>query len=311
MDNMTVVGGNSTAGINLPHGIAVFGTDTDSVIIADMLNSRVIGLWNVGTVNENISVVATQVAPGYPLVLPYDVYVDVRNGNNLYVSNNGTNEVILYTNMQSVNPPPRVVAGSGHIGGPGLNHLNLPRGVYVDSNHNVIVVSTVDQRVMFWPPNATFGTVLAGLGNISNTSMGLNGPCGIGVDENDSWLYVADAGNNRIQRYSLTDPWPANGTTVAGGNGAGSGSHQLNYPTDVKVSKKTGAIYIADFNNNRIQRWQQGATEGVTIAGDPYGNLGSSATQLSHPSGLALNTNETYIYVTDRYNNRIQQFQLI
>jgi DNA-binding beta-propeller fold protein YncE len=213
--------------------------------------------------------------------------------------------------MQSVNPPPRIVAGSGHIGGPGLNHLNLPRGVYVDSDHNVIVVSTYDDRVMFWPPNATFGMVLAGLGNSSNTSMGLNGPYGIGVDEQNSWLYVADAGNNRIQRYSLTGPWPANGTTVAGGYGAGSGSHQLNYPTGVKVSKKTGAIYIADWGNNRIQRWQPGATEGVTIAGDPYGTSGNSATQLSDPSGLALNTNETQIYVTDRSNNRIQRFQLI
>jgi DNA-binding beta-propeller fold protein YncE len=213
--------------------------------------------------------------------------------------------------MQSVNPPPRIVAGSGHTGGPGLNHLNNPYGVYVDSDHNVIVVSFQDNRVMFWPPNATFGTIIAGLSTPSNASMGLNGPRGIAVDENNSWLYVADAGNNRIQRYSLTDPWPANGTTVAGGNGAGSGSHQLNYPTDVKVSKKTGAIYIADFNNNRIQRWQQGATEGVTIAGDPYGNLGISATQLYHPIGLALNTNETRIYVCDQYNNRIQQFQLI
>jgi hypothetical protein len=289
----------------------VFGTDTDSVIVADTLNQRIIGLWNVGTVNENISVVATEWAPGNPLFSPYNVYVDVRDGYDLYVTNLGTNEVVLYADMQSVNPPPRIVAGSGHTGGPGLNHLNGPYGIYVDSDHNVIVVSYTDQRVMFWSPNATFGTVLAGLGNISNTSMGLDGPRGIGVDEHNAWLYVADTINNRIQRYSLNDPWPANGTTVAGGNGAGSGSNQLNYPIDVTVSTKTGAIYIADFYNHRIQRWQQGATEGVTIAGDPYGNLGSSATQLNYPAGLALNTNETQIYVADRSNNRIQRFQLI
>jgi sugar lactone lactonase YvrE len=98
---------------------------------------------------------------------------------------------------------------------------------------------------------------------------------------------------------------------VAGGNGAGSASNQLNHPNYIRLSNKTGAMYIVDYGNNRIQRWQQGATSGVTIAGNPYGHAGSNATMLSYPIGLAINANETQMYVTDATNSRIQRFQLI
>ena len=311
MDNSTVIGGNWTVGLDRPRGIAVFGTNTDSLIIADLWHHRVLGLWNVGTSYQNITVIATEWAPGQPLCLPYDMYIDLRHGYDLYVSDYCSGQVILYTNMQTVNPPPRIVAGTYPHIGPLLQNLNVPYGIYVDSHRNVIVVSKDDRHIVFWSANATNGTVIAGLGVRSNTSMGLNDPSGMVVDEDTWFLYVADANNHRIQRFSLNDTWPCNGTTVAGGNGPGIGSHQLNYPTHVTISKKTKAMYIVDYGNHRIQRWQQDAKQGVTIAGDPNGNPGSDPTQLRNPIGLALNTNETQIYVTDRFNYRVQQFQII
>jgi DNA-binding beta-propeller fold protein YncE len=311
MDNSTVIVNNSSAPLKNPHGIALLGIDTDSIIFADASNNRVLGLWNVGTVNQNISVVATQWAPGQSLSGPYDLYIDVKNGNNLYLSDYNGYQVIQYINMQSVSPPPSVVAGSGHTAGSTLKYLESPYGVQVDSQRNVIVADRANHRVMFWPPNATNGTLLVGLGRIDNSSMGLNYPSGIALDELNSFLYVADTRNHRIQRYSLNGTWPCNGTTVAGGNGAGSGSNQLNQPNYIRLSNKTGAMYIVDYANSRIQRWQQGATSGVTIAGNPYGYAGSNAIMLSFPIGLAINANETQMYVTDATNSRIQRFQLI
>ena len=58
-------------------------------------------------------------------------------------------------------------------------------------------------------------------------------------------------------------------------------------------------MYIADTFNNRIQRWVLDQSEGVTIAGDPNGNPGSSATMLSSPYGVAVNDEETFLYVAD------------
>jgi hypothetical protein len=305
MDSTTVFGNDPTVGVNNPFGIATFGTDTDSVIVVDCMNNRIVGLFNAGTIYQNMSVVATEWAPGQPLCLPYDVFVDSRNGSNLYVTNYCVAIVVLYANMQSVNPLPQIVATGG---------LNAPWGVAVDSHYNVIVASYMNSHIMFFPPGSANGTVNAtvmiGLGFPDNSSMGLNLPGGILLDEPNSYLYVADVMNNRIQRYSLNSTWPCNGTTVAGGNGPGNYSNQLNQPNYVRISK-TGAMYIADTNNNRIQRWQLGATEGVTIAGDPGGNAGSSATTLNSPAGVALSANETQIYVTDANNNRVQRFQLI
>ncbi len=303
IDTNTVIVDNSNAHLVLPTGIGVFGTDTDSVIVVDTANNRVLGLWNVGTVNQNISVVATQWAPGQSLNFPYDVYIDVKNGYNLYVSDTYDDQVIQYTNMQSVSPPPSIVAGP--------LYLSQPLGIQVDSYNNVIVASSNSHVIMFWPPNATDGTVIAGLGIPSNSSMGLNYPSAIALDERNSFLYVADSYNHRIQRYSLNDTWPCNGTTVAGGNGAGSAINQLDFPSYIRLSNKTGALYIADNHNHRIQRWEQGATSGVTVAGDPNGIAGGSATMLANPWGLAINANETQMYVSDSANMRVQRFQLI
>jgi sugar lactone lactonase YvrE len=131
------------------------------------------------------------------------------------------------------------------------------------------------------------------------------------LDEDNSYIYIADTSNNRIQRFSLLGGSLNNGTTIAGGNDAGSTNKQLSSPYSVYVSKKTKALYISDSRNNRIQRWNQGERSGVTIAGDPNGNSGSNATMLSFPHGLALNNEETFLYVVDTFNNRIQRFQIV
>jgi DNA-binding beta-propeller fold protein YncE len=135
----------------------------------------------------------------------------------------------------------------------------------------------------------------------------LNRPYGLYLDETNDYLYIADYNNHRIQRYQLNAT--ATGTTVAGGNGAGPGSNQLNQPGGVYVSKKTGDIYIADQDNNRIQRWNQGATAGVTIVGIT-GVSGTNATMLNAPVHVMLNANETYLYVSDTNNHRVQRYNM-
>ncbi|CAF0985955.1 unnamed protein product [Adineta steineri] len=311
-DDNTEISDSSTVGLYYPVGIGIFGTNSDSIVIADSGNNRILGLWDADTNYENISVVATEWAPGQSLFYPLDVYVNARNGCDIYVADSGDSQVVLYSNMQTINTLTSIVAGDGD-GAKGLASLNIPFGVAVDSNKNVIVASIDDNRILFWPPNALNGTIIVGhISAISgNTSMDLDSPQGIALDEHNSWLYVADSFNHRIQRYNLNDTWPCNGTTVAGGNGSGPRSNQLSYPSYIKISNKTGALYIADSGNNRIQRWNQGATEGVTIAGDINGNSGSSDTMFNGPGGLAINHNETFMYVTDENNNRVQRFKLI
>lgn len=311
LNSVTVIGGGATPGLDKPSGIAVIGTDADSIIVSDARNHRVIALWNIDTVRQNISVVATEWAPGQTLNVPRDMYLDVTNTTDLYLSEGSRHLVLLYSNIRGGNSRPRIVAGTNDTGATGLRRLDDPCGVILDSSRNLIVVSSNDHRIIYWPRNAVRGIVIAGLGVASSASTGLNAPNGIALDEQNGLLYVADTGNNRIQRYFLNHTWPCNGTTVAGGNGIGNRSHQLYNPVDIRLSTKTGAMYIVDRDNNRIQRWQQGDTQGVTIAGSPNGILGTGATRLNNPTVMAFNVNETHMYVVDRDNNRVQRFRLI
>jgi hypothetical protein len=70
--------------------------------------------------------------------------------------------------------------------------------------------------------------------------------------------------------------WSSNAVTVAGTNGGfrDNSPADLYYPTDVFVDN-SGAIYVADSSNNRVQRWFAGATTGTTVVN------GSSGTGLN------------------------------
>lgn len=54
------------------------------------------------------------------------------------------------------------------------------------------------------------------------------------------------------------------GEIKAGGNGSGSAMNQLNFPEKITVDN-SGNLFIADYNNNRIQKWAPNSSSGETI----------------------------------------------
>jgi sugar lactone lactonase YvrE len=200
-----------------------------------------------------------------------------------------------------------IVAGTGSCSNTASTFF-YSAGLAIDLQKTIYLSDKSNNRVMKWEQNATYGTVIAGTGVIGNSSQQLSCPSGLYLDELNSYLYIADMCNHRIQRYYLGVT--TNVTTVAGGNGLGSGNHQLSSPHDLCVSKNTGDIYIADTNNQRIQRWSPGATSGVTIAGI-VSTIGTDSTLLNTPMAVALSPNEIFLYVSDINNNRVQRFELI
>ena len=309
-DQNTVIAGSSSVGLDRPQEIITDEPVSGSILVADGNKNQVVRLSDGSSSSNNNSVVVSNWTNGNQLQNPFDMYLDINRGNNLYVSDSGANRVVMFTGMNSVTPPPRIVAGNVTAGA-GANLLNAPRGIAIDRQGNMIIADYGNHRVMLYGPNVTFGTIIAGSGTAGNNSLSLYYPTSLFLDERNSWLFIADTFNHRIQRFSLNKSLPLNGTTVAGGNGLGSGSHQLNYPFGIWVSNKTGVIYIADSMNHRIQRWIPEATSGVTIAGDPNGNSGTNATMLTNPYRLTTNKNESMLYVSDSANSRIQRFQLI
>jgi tripartite motif-containing protein 71 len=72
-------------------------------------------------------------------------------------------------------------------------------------------------------------------------------PTGVATDAAGN-VYVADAGNNRIQKFSSTGAY----LTQWGSEGSGNG--QFNGPIGM-ATDAAGNVYVADAANNRIQKF--------------------------------------------------------
>jgi len=125
------------------------------------------------------------------------------------------------------------------------------------------------------------------------------GPAGVALDAPGN-LYVADQYNNRIRKISNITTAGGTVTTLAGSTAGfrdgGAADAWFNQPAGVAVDE-TGAVYVADFVNNRI-RIVAGGIVG-TFAGD-----GNAAT-FWYPAGIAMN-DHNLAYVADMNNDRIR-----
>jgi sugar lactone lactonase YvrE len=230
--------------------------------------------------------------------LTYTRALFVDTSLNLYMARGSYYSVMLWLKNSSTG---RKIADNGDFAS------NAYYGLAVDSNGNIYASDSDNNRVMKFAPYKINGTVFAGTDKAGNDTRSLYRPSGLYLDEMNSHLYVTDGNNHRIQRYTLGSS--VEPTTVAGGKGAGLASNQLYYPRSICISKKTGALYIADGGNSRVQLWNTGATSDLTVAGT--GALGNGVMDLKYPSGVALNLNETFLYVSDSGNKRIQRFPLV
>ena len=124
----------------------------------------------------------------------------------------------------------------------------------------------------------------------------------LAVDARRSILYISDLRNNRILKLNLT----TNSMQLAFGTGlAGATNTTLNNPLGMAIESTTGAVYVADFQNHRIQRFDLNSAEARTVAGGQ--GWGNGLAQLAMPYSVALDPNRN-VYVADANNSRIVQW---
>jgi sugar lactone lactonase YvrE len=110
------------------------------------------------------------------------------------------------------------------------------------------------------------GVTIAGGNGKGNQSNELNGPEGIYVDDDNQCIYIVDYENHRIVEWKSG---AKKGQIVAGGNGQGNRTDQLNRSTVVIVDKRTDSLIICDRGNRRVVRWpRRNGTNGQTIISD-------------------------------------------
>ena len=96
--------------------------------------------------------------------------------------------------------------------------------------------------------------------------------------------------------------WIQNGTTIAGGNGAGTGLNQLSYPFGIYIDDDQ-TVYVADYANHRIVEWKNGATSGTIVA---VGNgTGNGANQLKSPTAVIVDKETDSLIIADYNNKRV------
>ena len=146
----------------------------------------------------------------------------------------------------------------------------------------------------FAPSASGFATLVKTWGSTGSGEGQFHSPAGLATDSKGN-LYVADTGNDRIQKFSPS------GTFLTQWGSSGSGRGQFSGPMDVAVSP-SGMVYVADTGNDRIQRFTRW---GIFIG--MWGAPGSAPGQFSSPASVASDSFEN-VYVADRGNDRVQKF---
>ena len=206
----------------------------------------------------------------------------------IYIADTGNHRII----EQKKNSNDSQIVAGGNGRGNQDNRFNLPKSVIIDQqNDSLIICDTWNRRVVRWPRrHGRTGDIL-----ISNIDC-----FGLMMD-NDGFLYVADQGKHEIKRWKIGEE---NGTIVAGENGQGNCTDQLNTPRNIFIDEDH-SVYVSDYKNHRVMKWMKGAKEGIVVAGD-HGE-GNRLNQLSYPQGIIVDEFET-LYVVDYGNVRVMRW---
>ena len=201
--------------------------------------------------------------------------------------------------------------------------------VFVNTNNMIYVaVYSADRVLAFVPgkptPNKTYSSGLKNPGSVFAT---VNGDLYIGNEDSNKrverWnststsgapvmttpqvcfglfidisntLYCSMNKAHQVIRRSLNNS-NTSGSTAAGNGSPGSDNNQLDRPYGIFVNTYL-TLFVADYGNDRIQRFDFGNRNGTTVV------LNGFSGSLSQPSGVVLDA-DGYLFIADSGNSRI------
>ncbi|UJR18150.1 hypothetical protein I4U23_005050 [Adineta vaga] len=228
---------------------------------------------------------------GLGLSQPMGLFIDQYDM--IYVTEHGNHSIQHF--IQGSTKGILVAGGLGQGSGP--TQLNYPSSVFVDKVGNIFVLDTNNFRVQkFSPGNPTGATVVGGRGEGSELFQ-FGYSYGLFVDD-QKHIYVSDRDNHRVLKF-LRDF--KNGTAIISPG-------ELNRPHDIYLDR-CNTLYVADFGNHRIRKYPNSyQAAGSTIMGVDR-QAGSGSQQLNKPYFVTVDRYGN-VFVTDRYNHRIQRLSI-
>jgi sugar lactone lactonase YvrE len=325
---LDVIAGNGSGGdgslavsasISTPHSLTldvhgnIYFTDTRNYRIRKIdavtkIITTVAGNGIAGSAGDNGP--ATQANIGFTSAVAVDA-----NGN-LYFTDYESHKI---RHVNATTGIITTIAGTGTSGNSGdgglatLAKLNSPLGVQVDSNGDLVISDTYNQRLRKIDHTTGIISNLAGAG-VSGHADGVgvlakfSVPQGITMDANGN-LYVADYTNGRIRKIS-----GASVTTIAGtggfyGDGGPATDAHLKLPYGVALDKE-GNLFIADMINSRIRKVDHVTKNITTICGGETNPLGDGSpaigARVNWPRAVAFDKDDN-LFIADTENQRIRK----
>ncbi len=307
--------------LDFPYGIALDAAG--DVFISDSLNQRIRAVTPDGVIDT----IAGTNARGYNgdngalgTAFNYPSGLAVDSSGALYIADTENNLVRKIAQPLTANARVTTIAGTGVGGFSGdggaarTAWLNYPRGVALDSQGDVLIADSQNNRIRRIDLQGII-TTIAGADRGSGdggpaTSARLFAPSGIALDAAGN-VYIADSLNNRVRRVDLSgtiSDFAGTGTAAFGGDSLPPTSAYLNGPNGLTFDR-AGALYIADTENHVVRKIFNGTISTVAGIGGQPGNDGDEgpATQahLYHPNAIAFDAAGN-MYIADSGNNRVR-----
>ena len=169
-----------------------------------------------------------------------------------------------------------------------------PSGIAIDSNDNVYVTDSGNNRIQKFDSSGNFLLKIHPFVPYSSQDSLIYSPSGIAIDSNDN-VYVTFPVGHQVQKY---DPQ---------GNFAGIFLHSfhddvsLGYPYGIAIDSNDD-VYVTDATNSRIQKFDSSGNFLLK-----FGSHGDDEGEFYNPYRIAIDINDN-VYVTDKSNHRIQKF---
>ena len=318
-------GTNSAARFWNPASVAVSGTNTVTVYVADAGNGTIRALTPAGT-NWVSSTLAGSASTGSADTTGsaarfyWPSGSAVNSATNVYVADTQNGTIRQVTTAGAVSTLAGSAGNYGSADGTGGNaRFYGPQGIAVDSAGTVYVADTVNATIRKITAGAVVST-LAGAPGTNGSADGTGsaarfyGPHGIAVDGAGN-VYVADKWNQTIRKITAAGAV----STLAGvpgsygdidgtGGGEGTNAARFHCPAGVAVDSATN-VYVADYFNHTIRKITPAGVVS-TLAGLPgvWGNADgtNSAARFYEPAGIAVDSRGN-VYVVDSGNQTIRK----
>jgi tripartite motif-containing protein 71 len=285
-------------------------------------------------------VAASQVGQSANGVMRFPQAIAIGPDGNVYVGDQGSHVVQVFTPLGQFL---RTVGAAGQRPG----ELSAVGALAVADDGSLLVADGRNRIDRFHPGGSllnSWGSSGSEVGQfLFGGGRGNDAGAGGGLATANGMLYVADSGNNRIQRFTVTGAQGAvilppgelahpKGLAVRGtrlyiaddqrhrilvtdtggkiirtvGGGSGSKPGQLNFPYGVALDP-SGRLFVADNMNHRIVRFSTASTGYAYKA--RWGSYGRGPGQLAFVRGIAIDRSGN-IYVANTGNDRIDVFDI-